>query len=72
MYAVNLMNATKTFEYCRMQMSLYEERVREEIKRLGGNPRLEKIIDLLSVPDPKVDANKNVVPIFDPMLQTHR
>ncbi|KAF9945919.1 geranylgeranyl pyrophosphate synthetase [Mortierella alpina] len=70
-YAVNLMNATKTFEYCRKQMGLYEQRVREEIKRLGGNSRLERIIDLLSVPDPEVDANKNVVPIFNQMQQTH-
>ncbi|KAF9560927.1 geranylgeranyl pyrophosphate synthetase [Mortierella alpina] len=68
-YAVSLMNATKTFEYCRKQMSLYEQRVREEIKRLGGNSRLERIVDLLSVPDPEVDANKNVVPNFDPTLQ---
>ncbi|KAF9959607.1 geranylgeranyl pyrophosphate synthetase [Mortierella alpina] len=71
-YAVNLMHATKTFEYCRKQMSLYEQRVREEIQRLGGNSRLERIIDLLSVPDPEVDANKNAVPIFEPMSQTHR
>ncbi|KAF9935993.1 geranylgeranyl pyrophosphate synthetase [Mortierella alpina] len=68
-YAVSLMNATKTFEYCRKQMSLYEQRVREEIKRLGGNSRLERIVDLLSVPDPELDTNKNVVPIFEPVLQ---
>ncbi|KAG0323770.1 geranylgeranyl pyrophosphate synthetase [Dissophora globulifera] len=63
-YAVSLMNATNTFEYCRERMTVYERRARDEVKRLGGNPRLEKIIDLLSIPDPSIDANKNVVPIF--------
>ncbi|KAK3808751.1 MAG: geranylgeranyl pyrophosphate synthase [Benniella sp.] len=63
-YAVNLMKATKTFEYCRKRMAFYEERARKELQRLGGNPRLEKIIDLLSVPDPAVNADKDMVPIF--------
>lgn len=63
-YAVNLMKATKTFEYCRKRMAFYEECARKELQRLGGNPRLEKIIDLLSVPDPVVDADKDMVPIF--------
>ncbi|KAG0249476.1 geranylgeranyl pyrophosphate synthetase, partial [Mortierella polycephala] len=63
-YAVSLMNATKTFEYCRLMMSMYEERARQEIHRLGGNARLERIIDLLSIPNPDVDASKDVVPIF--------
>ncbi|KAF9179103.1 geranylgeranyl pyrophosphate synthetase [Haplosporangium sp. Z 767] len=63
-YAVSLMNATKTFEYCRQMMSMYEERARQEIHRLGGNARLERIIDLLSIPNPEVDANKDVVPTF--------
>ncbi|KAF9910416.1 geranylgeranyl pyrophosphate synthetase [Linnemannia zychae] len=64
-YAVNLMNKTKTFEYCRQQLNIYEQRAREEIRRLGGNARLEKIIDRLSIPDPtSADANKDVVPMF--------
>lgn len=64
-YAVSLMNATKTFEYCRHQLTLYEERAREEVRRLGGNARLEKIIDRLSIPDPaSTDAEKDVVPMF--------
>ncbi|KAG0201005.1 geranylgeranyl pyrophosphate synthetase [Mortierella sp. NVP41] len=64
-YAVSLMNKTKTFEYCRQQLALYEERAREEIRRLGGNARLEKIIDRLSIPDPaSADADKDVVPMF--------
>ncbi|KFH63347.1 hypothetical protein MVEG_10757 [Podila verticillata NRRL 6337] len=64
-FAINLINATKSFEYCWKQLSMYEQRVREEIKLLGGNPRLERIIDLLGVLDPEVDANKNAVLIFD-------
>ncbi|KAI1313393.1 geranylgeranyl pyrophosphate synthetase [Mortierella claussenii] len=63
-YAVSLMNATKTFEYCRQKMSYYEGKAREEVHRLGGNIRLEKIIDRLSIPDPQIDREKDVVPVF--------
>ena len=59
------MNATKTFEYCRQQLALYEERAKEEVRRLGGNARLERIIDRLSIPESaSVDAEKDVVPMF--------
>ncbi|KAG0043182.1 geranylgeranyl pyrophosphate synthetase [Gryganskiella cystojenkinii] len=63
-HAVKIMEGTNTFAYCREQMTKYENLVRTEIKRLGGNTRLERIIDLLSVPDPAKDANKNAVPSF--------
>lgn len=63
-YAVNLMNATNTFDYCRQRMAYFEEKARAEVKRLGGNVRLEKIIDLLSIPDPQADATKDVIPMF--------
>ncbi|KAG0291992.1 geranylgeranyl pyrophosphate synthetase [Linnemannia gamsii] len=64
-YAVSLMNATNTFEYCRQQLKIYEERAMAEVRRLGGNARLERIIDRLSIPDPDfVDAEKDVVPMF--------
>lgn len=36
-----------------------------EVRRLGGNARLERIIDRLSISDPdSVDAEKDVVPMF--------
>lgn len=47
-------------------MTKYESLARAEIQRLGGNARLERIIDLLSVPDPALEANKNDVPSFVP------
>ncbi|KAF9350448.1 geranylgeranyl pyrophosphate synthetase [Mortierella sp. AD094] len=52
--AVNLMKATKTFEYCREKLAHYERCINEEVRRLGGNPKLEKIISMLSIPEPKV------------------
>ncbi|KAF9433434.1 geranylgeranyl pyrophosphate synthetase [Entomortierella beljakovae] len=63
-YAINLMKATGTFDYCLERMHQYEVRSREELHRLGGNPRLEKIINLLSIPVTANDPNKNVVPSF--------
>ncbi|KAG0234387.1 geranylgeranyl pyrophosphate synthetase [Actinomortierella wolfii] len=66
-YAVDLMKQTRTFEYCREQMAIYEKRIREEIVRYGGNQRLEAIIDKLSIPvdlgdskDPDQYAKSNV------------
>ena len=63
-YAIKIMEDTKTFEYCRQQMSNYEAKARAEIRRLGGNARLDMIMDLLSVPDPAVDGTKDAVPYF--------
>jgi len=63
-HAVKIMEGTQTFAYCREQMAKYEALTRAEVRRLGGNVRLERIIDLLSVPDPAVDSNKNAVPSF--------
>ncbi|KAF8981629.1 geranylgeranyl pyrophosphate synthetase [Entomortierella lignicola] len=63
-YAVNLMNATKTFEYCRERLTHYEKCAREELARLGGNQRLEKIISRLSIPDQKDGPEINHIPIF--------
>ncbi|KAF9109191.1 geranylgeranyl pyrophosphate synthetase [Mortierella sp. AM989] len=65
-YAVELMKETKTFEYCREKMAHYEGLAKSEVSRLGGNPRLEKIINMLSIPDPNVEAEKNFVPMFVP------
>lgn len=63
-HAVKIMEGTKTFEYCRQKMTIYEEKARTEIRRLGGNARLEKIMNLLSIPDPEVDGTKDAVPYF--------
>ncbi|KAF9215100.1 geranylgeranyl pyrophosphate synthetase [Podila verticillata] len=63
-HAVKIMEGTNTFEYCRQQMFIYEAKARAEIRRLGGNARLEKIMDLLSVPDPVADGTKDDVPYF--------
>ncbi|KAF9580344.1 geranylgeranyl pyrophosphate synthetase, partial [Lunasporangiospora selenospora] len=64
-YAVGLMNATNTFEYCRERMAYYEHLIREEIRSLGGNERLEKIVNKLSIPLDTGDAQvRNFVPMF--------
>ncbi|PPR01030.1 hypothetical protein CVT26_015631, partial [Gymnopilus dilepis] len=39
---------THSFEYCRSVLGELEQQVRGEIRRLGGNAALEKIVDLLS------------------------
>ncbi|KAG2129857.1 isoprenoid synthase domain-containing protein [Suillus bovinus] len=44
-----LRTQTKSFEYTLAVMSSLERQVREEIVRLGGNPHLEKILDVLHV-----------------------
>ncbi|KAF9167028.1 geranylgeranyl pyrophosphate synthetase [Actinomortierella ambigua] len=68
-YAVDLMKQTRTFEYCRQQMAVYEKRIRDEIASHGGNQRLEAIIDKLSIPldadeskDPDQLARSNIQP----------
>ncbi|ORZ01868.1 geranylgeranyl pyrophosphate synthase [Lobosporangium transversale] len=65
-YALNLMHKTRTFEYCREKMRFYEAKAREEIRRLGGNSRLEKIIDCLSIPDLTIDAAKDAPIVVAP------
>ncbi|CAG8511853.1 10576_t:CDS:2 [Ambispora gerdemannii] len=49
-YAVKLMQESGSFKYTEQFLAKTEQKARDEIKRLGGNPMLEKIIDLLSVP----------------------
>ncbi|KAG6917241.1 hypothetical protein DXG01_003273 [Tephrocybe rancida] len=41
---------TKSFEYTHKVLESLERQTREEIRRLGGNTKLEAIMDLLSVP----------------------
>ncbi|KAI8971512.1 geranylgeranyl pyrophosphate synthase [Mycotypha africana] len=50
-FALQLLEKTNTFDYCRKFLKVLENEAREEIKSLGGNPMLEKIMDALSVKD---------------------
>lgn len=48
-FALQLLEKTDTFNYCRKFLQVLETEAREEIKLLGGNRMLEKIMDALSV-----------------------
>ncbi|KAI9318160.1 isoprenoid synthase domain-containing protein [Dichotomocladium elegans] len=48
-YALQLLEQTGTFDYCRQFLSEIEAEVRQEIRRLGGNTMLEEIMDSLSI-----------------------
>ncbi|KAF9428600.1 geranylgeranyl pyrophosphate synthetase [Podila epigama] len=63
-HAVKIMEGTQSFQYCRQQLILYEAKVRAEIKRLGGNSRLDMIMDRLSIPLEDVNCTKDAVPHF--------
>ena len=45
------MKDTNSFEYTKNYLKKIEKKARDEIKRLGGNPMLEQLIDTLSVKD---------------------
>lgn len=49
LFALQLLEKTNTFDYCRKFLKVLEEEAREEIKMLGGNKMLERILDLLSL-----------------------
>ncbi|KAG5642514.1 hypothetical protein DXG03_002615 [Asterophora parasitica] len=48
-----LKNHTKSFDYTHSVLESLEAQTRQEIKRLGGNAALERIMDLLHVERPK-------------------
>ncbi|KAL1919268.1 uncharacterized protein VTP21DRAFT_1960 [Calcarisporiella thermophila] len=48
-YALQLMEHTKTFVYVRDYLAKVEQEAREELARLGGNQKLEKLLDVLHV-----------------------
>lgn len=48
-FALQLLEKTDTFNYCRDFLQVLEDEAREEIKMLGGNRMLEKIMDVLSI-----------------------
>lgn len=49
-HAIKIMNSTGSFEYCRTRLAEYEKLARDEIRRLGGNARLELTLDRLTIP----------------------
>ena len=48
-YALKLMENTGSFEYTRKHLAKTEKSARDEIARLGGNPKLDGLLDLLHV-----------------------
>jgi geranylgeranyl diphosphate synthase type 3 len=60
-FALQLLEKTNTFNYCREFLQVLETEAREEIKLLGGNRMLEKIMDALSIqylkPEEKEEAH---------------
>ncbi|KAI9009324.1 geranylgeranyl pyrophosphate synthase [Phycomyces nitens] len=50
-FALQLLEKTDTFNYCRAFLTNIEKEASDEIAELGGNPKLEKIMTLLSIKD---------------------
>ncbi|KAI7901604.1 geranylgeranyl pyrophosphate synthase [Cokeromyces recurvatus] len=48
-HALHILERTNTFSYCRQFLQVLEKEARNEIKILGGNRMLEKIMDALSI-----------------------
>ncbi|EIM80708.1 terpenoid synthase [Stereum hirsutum FP-91666 SS1] len=48
-----LRKATKSFDYTLEKLQTLEAEIREEIQRLGGNPRLQALLDLIRVSSSK-------------------
>jgi len=42
-------NQTKSFDYTKEVLHVLERRIEEEMKKLGGNPKLENLLDKLRV-----------------------
>ncbi|ORZ19709.1 geranylgeranyl pyrophosphate synthase [Absidia repens] len=55
-FALQLLEKTKTFAYCRRFLAKMEAEARNDIALLGGNQMLEKIMNMLSVPVNEVDV----------------
>ncbi|KAG1108819.1 hypothetical protein G6F42_015851 [Rhizopus arrhizus] len=55
-FALQLLEKTNTFAYCRRFLTVLENEAREEIKLLGGNRMLEKIMDALSIREEEGDS----------------
>ncbi|CAO3627858.1 unnamed protein product [Cunninghamella echinulata] len=50
-FALQLLEKTDTFSYCRQFLAKLEDEARQDIKQLGGNRKLEAIMNVLSVRD---------------------
>ncbi|CAB4384862.1 geranylgeranyl pyrophosphate synthase [Rhizophagus irregularis] len=50
-FAIKLMKESGSFDYTKHYLSQTEKKARDEVKRLGGNPMLEQLMDFLSVED---------------------
>lgn len=48
-FALQLLEKTNTFAYCRQFLAVLEKEARKEIESLGGNKTLEKIMNVLSI-----------------------
>ncbi|KAG8838218.1 geranylgeranyl pyrophosphate synthetase [Serendipita sp. 411] len=60
-YAVDYMqNVTDSFSYTRSVLAILDKQVREEVQRLGGNPKLEALLDLLKVPEDGLDETPKI------------
>jgi geranylgeranyl diphosphate synthase type 3 len=44
-------NITASFEYTRGVLRTLDRQIRDEIDRLGGNPKLMELMDMLKVPE---------------------
>ena len=56
-YAVAYMaTKTKSFEYTRNVLTKLNKQARDEVARLGGNPGVEKILDMLVVKEDGTDV----------------
>lgn len=51
MFAMKIIDETGSFAYTRRYLTKTEQTARDEIKKLNGNPNLEKIIEMLHVED---------------------
>ena len=51
-----LRNQTKSFDYTLERLQALEVDIRAEIQRLGGNPRLQTLLDLLRVSESTVES----------------
>jgi geranylgeranyl diphosphate synthase type 3 len=50
-FAMKIMKDTGSFNYTKHYLSQTEKKAMDEVKRLGGNPMLEQLMDFLSVKD---------------------
>ncbi|XP_026479973.1 geranylgeranyl pyrophosphate synthase-like [Ctenocephalides felis] len=58
-YCISLLEKLGSFEYTRQTLDLLDKQARAEVKRLGGNPLMEAVLDdLLNWKRQNGDGNK--------------